>query len=59
MLGCGVGIPAMLFGFIQMATGATDGVIKVLLGLCGIVGGLATPYCVTWLFNFAVDNSLF
>lgn len=59
MIGCGVGVPAMLFGFIQMATGASDGIVKVLLGLSGIVGGLATPYCVNWLFNFAVDNSLF
>lgn len=59
VVGCAIGGPLMLWGFIELATGAADGVAKVILGLVGVGGGLATPYCIEWLFEYARNASLF
>ena len=59
ILGCALGGPVMLFGFVQLAIGANDGIIKVVLGLFGIIGGLITPMAIDWLFSYARNSSMF
>lgn len=59
VIGCVVGGPLMLWGFFQLAIGAADGVVSLLLGLGGVVGGLITPHAINWLFDYARNANMF
>lgn len=59
ILGCILGGPVMLWGFMQLAVGHEDGIFKVLFGLLGVGGGLATPHLMNMLLDFALENGMF
>jgi len=59
ILGIAWGGPTMIMGFMNMAAGTQDSMKRVLFGVAGVTGGLATPGCVNWLVASARDANLF
>ena len=59
ILGIAWGGPTMIMGFMHMAAGTQDAMKRVLWGMGGVTGGLATPGCINWLVASARDANLF
>ncbi len=59
ILGIAWGGPTMILGFMHMAAGSQDAMKKVLFGMGGVTGGLATPGCINWLVASSRDANLF
>ena len=59
ILGIAWGGPTMIMGFMHMAAGSHDAMKKVLFGMAGVTGGLATPGMINWLVASARDANLF
>lgn len=59
ILGIAWGGPTMIFGFMHMAAGSHDALKKVLFGMAGVTGGLATPGVINWLVASCRDANLF
>ena len=59
ILGIAWGGPTMILGFMHMAAGTQDAMKKVLFGMSGVTGGLATPGCINWLVASSRDANLF
>lgn len=59
ILGIAWGGPTMILGFMHMAAGSQDAMKKVLFGMAGVTGGLATPGCINWLVASSRDANLF
>jgi len=53
------GGPTMILGFMHMAAGTQNSMKRILFGVMGITGGLATPGCINWLVASARDANLF
>jgi hypothetical protein len=59
ILGIAWGGPTMIMGFMHMAAGTQDSMKRVLFGIAGVTGGMATPGCINWLVASARDANLF
>ena len=59
ILGIAWGGPTMILGFMHMAAGTQDATKRVLSGMAGVTGGLATPGCINWLVASSRDANLF
>jgi hypothetical protein len=59
ILGIAWGGPTMIMGFMYMAAGSQTAMNKVLFGIGGVTGGLATPGAINWLVASARDANLF
>jgi hypothetical protein len=59
ILGIAWGGPTIILGFMYMAAGTQDAMKRVMFGMAGVVGGLATPGCINWLVASARDANLF
>ncbi len=59
ILGIAWGGPTMIMGFMHMAAGTHDAMKRVMMGCCGVTGGLATPGMINWLVASARDANLF
>jgi hypothetical protein len=59
ILGIAWGGPTMIMGFMHMAAGTQDAMKRVLYGVSGVTGGLATTGCINWLVASARDANLF
>ena len=59
ILGVAWGGPTMILGFMHMAAGSQDAMKKVIFGMGGVTGGLATPGCINWLVASSRDANLF
>ena len=59
ILGIAWGGPTMIMGFMHMAACTQDSMKRVLFGIAGVTGGMATPGCINWLVASARDANLF
>ena len=59
ILGIAWGGPTIIMGFMYMAAGTQDAMKRVMFGMAGVVGGLATPGVINWLVASARDANLF
>jgi len=59
IIGIAWGGPCLIMGFMHMAAGSGDAMQRVLKGMAGVVGGLATPGMINWLVASARDANLF
>lgn len=59
ILGIAWGGPTIIFGFMCMAAGTQDAMRRIIWGMCGVTGGLATPATINWLVASARDANLF
>ena len=59
ILGIAWGGPTIIMGFMHMAAGTQDAMKRVLWGVAGTTGGLATPACINWLVASARDANMF
>jgi len=59
ILGIAWGGPTMIMGFMHMAAGSHDAMKRVLFGVAGVTGGLATPGVINWLVASCRDANLF
>ena len=57
--GLAIGGPILLWGLIQLGIGAPEGVLKVILGLGGVFGGLITPWLVSALLAYVRNSHFF
>ena len=59
ILGIAWGGPTIVMGFMHMSAGSQDAMKRVIWGLSGVTGGMATPGCINWLVASARDAGLF
>lgn len=59
ILGIAWGGPTLIYGFMKMAAGTKDAIKGIIMGCCGVTGGLATPGLINWLVASARDANLF
>jgi hypothetical protein len=59
VLGIAWGGPTIILGFMSLGCGAQDGPKRVMGGISGVVGGLATPGVINWLVACGRDANLF
>lgn len=59
IIGVAWGGPTTVIGFMRMAAGAHDAMKRVILGMAGVTGGLATPGIINWLVASSRDANLF
>ena len=59
ILGIAWGGPTVVMGFMHMSAGSQDAMKRVIWGLSGVTGGMATPGCINWLVASARDAGLF
>ena len=59
ILGIAWGGPTMIWGFMNMAAGTQDAMKRIIWGMGGVTGGLATPGMINWLVASCRDANLF
>ena len=59
ILGIAWGGPTIIWGFMNMAAGTQDAMKRIIWGMSGVTGGLATPGCINWLVASCRDANLF
>lgn len=59
ILGIAWGGPTIIMGFYHMSAGTQDGLKRVIWGLCGVTGGMATPGAINWLVASGRDAGVF
>lgn len=59
ILGIAWGGPTLIYGFMKMAAGTKEAIKGIIVGCCGVTGGLATPGLINWLVASARDANLF
>jgi hypothetical protein len=59
ILGIAWGGPTIIMAFMSLGAGAQDGMKRVMGGVAGVTGGLATPGVINWLVASARDANLF
>jgi hypothetical protein len=59
ILGIAWGGPTVVMGFMHMSAGTQDAMKRIIWGLSGVTGGMATPGCINWLVASARDANLF
>ncbi len=59
ILGIAWGGPSIIMGFYHMAAGTQDALKRVIWGMCGVTGGMATPGAINWLVASGRDAGLF
>lgn len=59
ILGIAWGGPTIIMGFMCMSAGTQDAMKRIIWGMCGVTGGMATPGVINWLVASARDANLF
>lgn len=59
ILGIAWGGPTIVIGFMCMSAGTQDAMRRIIWGMSGVTGGLATPAVINWLVASARDANLF
>lgn len=59
ILGIAWGGPTIVIGFMCMSAGTQDAMRRIIWGMSGVTGGLATPGVINWLVASARDANLF
>lgn len=59
ILGIAWGGPSIIMGFYHMSAGTQDALKRVVWGMCGVTGGMATPGAINWLVASGRDAGLF
>lgn len=59
ILGIAWGGPSIIMGFYHMSAGTQDALKRVVWGLCGVTGGMASPGAINWLVASGRDAGLF
>ncbi|MBY0547672.1 MAG: hypothetical protein K2W95_10285 [Candidatus Obscuribacterales bacterium] len=59
ILGIAWGGPTIIMGFMHMSAGTQDAMKRIIWGMSGVTGGMATPGCINWLVASARDANLF
>lgn len=59
ILGIAWGGPTIVMGFMHMSAGTQDAMKRIIWGMSGVTGGMATPGCINWLVASARDANLF
>lgn len=59
ILGIAWGGPTIIMGFMSMSAGQQDALKRIIWGLCGVTGGMATPGVINWLVASGRDAGLF
>ncbi len=59
ILGIAWGGPTIIMGFMAMSAGQQDALKRIIWGLCGVTGGIATPGVINWLVASGRDAGLF
>lgn len=59
ILGIAWGGPTIIMGFMSMSAGTQDAMKRIIWGMSGVTGGMATPGVINWLVASARDANLF